>query len=226
MDYEKIINNKYSNCGTNFYFWLYRGEKAIDTKTPTDSQINQKSDIKTSNNPKSDIQTPDLIIKQGDVPELTLIRYTYYAFPNKSSFDLTLIPQSTYHMLYDNIAIPEFGLYDDNLKIGYRNVGQFSQWGDNVGRGYSVRLFNFDTNSNFEEYFNNGVLNHYVCDSKKDKIIGEYSLYCVMENPNTMVSTMILEFAYKNSIAFITDESNKAYDETIRIAKIIKVRLD
>ncbi len=191
-----------------------RGEKSINPKISTISQLNQKSDT----------QTPELIIKPGDAAGLALTDFRFYAFPQNSPYNIT-----NYYNIIE---------YKDVLPVDNRNVGQMSVWKDNSGREISIELMKLDSNSRFKGYFD--IKTKYFEEKKNGKQdvldagvghpnIGDssYYYYAVPRNEPDTAGTR-LEFARKNYIGLIriTDNKDKSLNEAIRIAKIVESRLD
>lgn len=188
------------------------GEKATDTKTSTDAQTNQKTVADTS----------DLIIQQSDVPGLTMSSFNYIAFPKSSS--LIEIDQN---ILITSGMQREMKIYEDTLPLGTRNVGQQSNWKDNFGRIVMVRLIKFDTNPKFNQDILKSRINN--CANKGYQNIGDISL-CTSGSPSDSPDVVItsLIFTYKNYFIFlyVKDEKEKSESEALRIAKIVKGRLN
>ena len=129
----------------------------------TDEQAS--SDISTSSqsNQESDTQNLELIIKQSDVPGLTLSSSEFYAV-SKSTPDIFkdfldkrgineanetlkgMIPMGAGLLLMDSEK------YTDVLPIGMRNVGQTSSWKDKSGRRVDVYFIKLDSPS-FNKYY-------------------------------------------------------------------------
>jgi len=200
------------------------GEEKTDTETPTSSQISHESNT----------QVPDLIMQPSDVPGLTLTDYYFIAVSKSAAFDLNNIdtPQSYQNAQYQNV-----------LPLGMRNAGQQSKWEDESGRRVEVVLTKFDSNSGFEvlsegwdeqrdEY--NDQINQHPQEFKESGLsvmgnpnIGDASYYVSLPSGQD-VETIVLNFIYKNYMVCIevNDEKDKSAKEAIRIAKIVKNRLD
>jgi hypothetical protein len=199
------------------------GEKATNSKTSIDSQTNQKSDT----------QTPDLIIKQSDVPGLALWDFNFISVPKSSSYNYTSQQQG---------SVVE--TRDTKVPVGNRNVGQVSTWIDHqTRREVGVVVKNFDTDSGFKEFFDSLLIR---CDEtikagKWKNSENVLDVGCGSPNigdnsfDNYIISidapdfkTVGLDFSQRNYFVQITvvDKKEKSLDEAIRIAKIIKSRLD
>ena len=190
------------------------------------------SDILTSSqsNQESATQSPELIIKQSDVPGLTL----------NQNYDLYAVQKNTVYV-YGN----ESGRikYTDTLRMGYRNVGENSRWGDHSGRGVNVELFKYDSNSGLMEIIFK-IKDSYDTVSKEelkvaeeekgikfvfgDPNIGDYSYYVSTTDINTDIKATSITLIYKNNLVFMSviGEKDKSFNEAIRIAKLVKSRLD
>lgn len=193
------------------------GEEKTDTETPASQQITQKSDT----------QTTDLILKPSDVPGLTLDPdYRFWAVPKNTLF------------IYDN-TVDRQG-YRDTLPIGYRNVGERFTWRDQSGREVEIILTRYDSDpnsklielftdleDNFEEGFLAGRKQQPNIDYEwGDPRIGDYSWHYTSTDQSTGIQTTIIWLLHSDNYMMIvvTDEEGKK--EAIRIAKIIKSRLD
>ncbi|MCX9025155.1 MAG: hypothetical protein OIN85_03550 [Candidatus Methanoperedens sp.] len=196
-------------------------EKATNSKTNTESQTR----------PKSNTQIPDLIIKQSDVPGLTLEEYNFIEVPKNSSFNYTAYSWD----------VPQVE-YKDVLRIGFRNSGEDSKWMEMSGpRVLDVVFRKFDSNDGIEklfadkqlycenikagkiqtdEYSNNG------CDSPN---IGDKSFYTyyTYRNNRYIEATEVL-FVRRNYLVIVKvgDLKGESVNESIRIAKIVERRLD
>lgn len=128
----------------------------------SEEKTNSETSIDSQN---SDIQNPELIIKQSDVPGLTLSSYKFYAVP-KSTPDIGV---DYFHDFYGTdevneitwrsyLTLPFYILeeseeYDDVLPIGTRNVGQSSDWRGESRRRVNVALLKFDSSKPFHNYY-------------------------------------------------------------------------
>lgn len=175
-----------------------------------------------SQNQKSGTQTPELIIKPGDVPGLTMSRFYYIAFPISSS--LIEIDSKMGHF---RSMSPEMRMYEDTLPLGTRNVGQDSYWNGSSGRQVQIRAIKFDSNPKFNEGYYKTFSNN--CVNKGFQNLGDIT-FCdsgsLSNSPDVMVTS--LRFTYKKYFIFVyvTDEKDKSESEALRISKIIKSRLD
>ena len=193
------------------------GEEKIDTETPTSHQINQESDT----------QITDSILKPSDVPGLALD-------PN---YEFLAVPKN---MLFVHGNGTNLKKYKDALPIGYRNVGEDSLWKDQSGRAVGVDLARYDSEPSaliesyanavdyYEKELGEGSLNIDYDYDWGDPHIGDYSFYVATTEHNTGIQTTRLSLVYNNDCAsvVVTDEEGKSKKEAIRIAKIIKSRLD
>ena len=193
------------------------GEEKTDTETPTSHQINQESDT----------QTTDSILKPSDVPGLTLD-------PN---YEFLAVPKNTLFVQGNETNLKK---YKDALPIGYRNVGEDSQWKDQSGREVRVGLARYDSEPStlieycanaadyYEKELGEGRLSIEYDWDWGDPHIGDYSFYRTTTDHNTGIQRTLLSFVYNNNYAGVdvTDEEGKSKKEAIRIAKIIKSRLD
>ena len=188
------------------------GEKANDSKSSTISQSNQISET----------QTPELIIKQSDVPGFTMSRFYYIAFPKSSS--LIEIDSRIGH--FRSMA-PEMRMYEDTLPLGTRNAGQDSYWNDSSGHQVQIRMIKFDSNPKFNEGYYKTFSNN--CANNGFQNLGDIT-FCDSESlsnsPDVKVTS--LRFTYKKYFIYIyiMDEEVKSEIEALRISKIIKSRLD
>ena len=188
------------------------GEEKTDAGTPASSQISQESDD----------QTPDSILKPSDVPELTL-DHSYFT------------------------ALPKYGdaegiMYKDALPTGYRNVGEVLMWSDRLDRRVvSVKLVKHDSYSNSKliELFTDSEDNYKEEFAKRehepntdyywgDPHIGDCSWYLASTGQGTGTNWTRLQFIYNDNWVDVSvkDEKDKSKKEAIRVAKIIKSRLD
>lgn len=192
-----------------------------------DGKIETGTTSSSQDNHESDTQTTDSILKQSDVPGLTLSSCTLFAIP-KNAVDFN-----------DQIEY-----YADAPPIGYKNVGEKSRWIDQFGREIRVNLVKNIANSTVDK---NGV-NQSTFEQFKDRIligpremykssfdyeegdphIGDYSFYYANTDKNTEIqSTMIYSYYNKNYIiVYAVDDKDKSKKEAIRIAKIVESRLD
>lgn len=189
-----------------------------EEKTNSDTSMNDQI------NPESDDQVPDLILKPNDVPKLTLTQYNFIAVLKSATYDLNSTGVST---------------YQDVLPLGMRNVGQRSEWEDQSGRRVRVYISKFDSNLDFEVFSESwgkqvDEYNNYVDQHPQEYIpkmgipnIGDASFYMEMGS-NMDVGQIVLQFIHKNYMVNIevVDEKDKSLNEAIRIAKIVKSRLN
>ena len=191
------------------------GEKT-DAGTPASSQISQESDA----------QTTDSILKPSDVPGLTLDRHEFWAVPKNTLY----VWNETGRTRYTN-----------TLPMGYRNVGEDSQWGDQSGREVRITLNKYDSAPNraIESLTNTTARDNYGEEIAKhapdgfdydwgDPHIGDCSWYSASTDQSTDIQTTLIVFVYNNNhvMMWVTDEKGKSKKEAIRIAKVIKSRLD
>lgn len=187
--------------------------KATDTKTSTEVQSIEKSDV----------QTPDLIIKPSDVSGFTLKYYLYLALPK--SKPLNTVPID---ILYYNSAPYGFYSYEDTLPVGTRYVGQSSYWIDDSKRVVMVRVVKFDSSSGLKDYFLVNRSKMVTCEDPGNPNIGDNSAYCNSPDATGDVVTTKLEFSRSNYYVYvyIKDDATKSLSEAIRIAKVVEGRLD
>ena len=189
------------------------GEDKPKSYMPTNILINQESGN----------QTPDLILKQNDVPGFTLVEHYFMAITNNSAY-----------IFSDQESSQATGIknYIGFLPTGTRNVGQFSYWADESGHEVRVLLIKYDSNSGFEGTFV-PTLDNYKRNTEKlkdigvevdDPEIGDYSFYYNEIDKGNI----LLYFTYQNYYAKIevADQIENNVNESIRIATIIKDRLD
>jgi hypothetical protein len=181
------------------------GEKATDTKS-TDAQTNQKTVAGAT----------DFIIKQSDVPGLSLKQGCFVAYSKSSPFNFT----STMVGDYNCYGAPAGTA--TTLPLGTRYVGQHSQWEDASGRSLRVILYEYDSTSDI-------FISYIIARGKKSGSanVGDYSSYIVgSRTPD--IEGGSLEFLKKNHYVSIsvTDEKGKVLNEMMRIAKIVDSRLD
>jgi len=187
--------------------------------------------IESQTQPKSNTQIPDLIIKQSDVPGLTLKEYNFIEVPKNISFNYTAYSE----------GVPQVE-YKDVLRIGFRNSGQDSKWMDMSGpRGLDVVFRKFDSNDGIEKLFADKQL--YCENIKAGKIqtdeysnngcaspnIGDKSFYTyyTYRNNRYIEATEVL-FVRRNYLVIVKvgDLKGESVNESIRIAKIVERRLD
>jgi hypothetical protein len=195
------------------------GDEKTDAGTPASSQITQESDD----------QTPDLILKPSDVPGLTLGSYVFRAVQKNALYT-------------SDDSWTDTKEYKDALPIGYRNVGETSSWSDQSGRALTIMLLKYDSYidtastdnyaadaaDRYEKELEKGILSTGYERDWGDPHVGDYSFYVATTDPNTSIQTTKITFACNNYVAvvFFTDEEGKSKKEAIRIAKVIKSRLD
>lgn len=180
----------------------------------SDEQTSSEIITSSQNNQESDTQNPELIIKQSDVPGLTLSSHNFYAVP-KSTPDvvedfldkrgITEVNETIKMMIAmwgPTMALGDSEQYTDVLPIGTRNVGQRSKWSDESGRSVVVMLIKFDSSS-FSKYYAEGwdalvdeINQNPQLDSKSSLIstedvnnmvhlsIGDYCYYVPRQDPN------------------------------------------
>jgi len=196
----------------------------------SDEQVSSDVSTSSQSNQESDTQNPELIIKQSDVPELTLKVYGFHAVPKNTVYT------------FDTQSSDGRG-YTDTLELGYRNVGEHSTWQDQSGRSIVFILKKFDSNMGLIEYMN--TLKIYDTMSKEqlkaqgeafgvknidfgNPNIGDNSYYLSSTNIITDIETTSITFIHKNNLVSVgvTDEKDESYNKAIRIAKLVKSRLD
>jgi len=193
------------------------GDEKTDTSTPASSQISQESDT----------QTTDSTLKPSDVPGLTLD-------PN---YEFLAVPKNTLFVQGNETNLKK---YKDALPIGYRNVGEDSQWKDQSGREVRVGLARYDSEPSASIEYCANTADYYEKELEEGRLsidcdwdwgdphIGDHSFYRTTTDHNTGIQRTQLSFVYNNNCAgvAVTDEEGKSKKEAIRIAKIIKSRLD
>ena len=199
------------------------GEEKTDADTPASHQNNQESDD----------QTTDSILRPSDVPGLTLD-------PNCRFW---AVPKNTLYVSNDESNRETYGA---NLPIGYRNVGENSQWMDQSGRCVGITLSKYDSSPStlirYITYLKGLSKEEYIQDSiglwgehgpgidvdLGDPHIGDCSVYWKYNDTNTDIQSTRIMFVYNNNyvVVFVKGEKDKTKEEAIRIAKIIINRLD
>lgn len=179
----------------------------------------------------SDSTPPDLLIKQSDVPGLTLGQHNYFGVKKSEPFDE--IPKdmveintqlSTYP--YFNGATP----YEGALYLGYRNVGEYSNWADKSGKNVVAREIKLDSKNNITKYFldykpyaRKKTLERIRCENVR---IGEQGRFCeILGSPD--IGLAYLEFIKLNSIVtiYVVAEKTDVRSEAMRIANKVNDRL-
>jgi len=219
-----------------------------------DEQTYSEISTDSQNNQQSDTQNPELIIKQSDVPKLTLMGYSYLAVPKSTPFygidylkdyiNLNEINKSTAQVI---LSFPMGSLqsqqhYDNVLPIGTKNSGQTSIWNDESGREVRVYLHKFNSSNSYYKYYaeamdvlvddankNPQEPNSDYYKNKVDLSIGDYCYYTSEQNQNNAdIEETFLVLLYKNNAVQISveDETGESVNEAIRIAKLIEGRLD
>lgn len=189
------------------------GEKATDTKPSTDSQTNQKTVAEAT----------DLIIKQSDVPGLTLVNSYFIAYSKSSSFNYTEMRMGI-RKSYN--CIPKESSCKDALPIGNRDVGRYSTWKDDSGRFLSFELYYLDSNDGIEKSFAGKQewckVQKLDCGSPNIGVISNYE-----STVSKDIASVDLQFVHKNYYVTIKvlDEKENSLKEAIRIAKIVESRL-
>ena len=195
------------------------GEEKTDAGTPASSQISQESDD----------QTPDLILKPSDVPGFTLGNHVIRAVPKNALY------------VWDNATTTRKEYGDTPPPIGYRIVGEDSDWQDQTGRKVEVEWTKYDsapnrvieslTNTTARDNYGEVIAEHFPDGFDYDwgdPHIGDCSWYHASTDQSTDIQTTSIVFVYNNNhvIMGVTDEKGKSVKEAIRIAKVIKSRLD
>ena len=219
------------------------GEERTNSKTSTESQINQPSDT----------QSPDLIIKPSDVPRLNLASYYSISYPENSEllFSDSYADSAGGYIFFkgrvnENEAVD--GLYNrrytDILMLGQRKIGEYSRWSDEIGRSASVHHVRYDSNNNFPNATNHELYNIPIIEYLKfledsydsantpdmigyeDPEIGDYSL--LVETEINSVRNTWIGYTYNDYIVDIEvkDDKENSRNEALRIAKIVKNRLE
>jgi len=197
-------------------------DEKTNSETSTDSQVDQNPDT----------QSVDLIIKSKDVPGLALDpNYQFFA-----------VPENTLYIYgdYGDSRTYEKS-YRDTLPIGYRNVGEESIWMDQSGRKVAVALYKYDSNSGLlklitgmkdevdpKEEIKDIENEQGVKIDFNDPNIGDSSFYYSATEINTGMQYNIILFIYKNNYVQVVmiDENGKSFNDALRIAKLVKSRLD
>lgn len=194
------------------------GEKSIDSKTSTDSQTN----------PKSDSQATDLIVKPDDIPGLTIKEFNFYSVPK------------SIEVIHDGLNGPGIPLreYTDTLPVGTKKVGELLDWKDDAGRQGRVMYIKYDSTKNFSTWtdwqFSQSTLKSWkdkgsIIDYGNPKI-GDFSIWVesedVKNNPDVLRTEVV--YTYKTFIVKlrVVDEKEKSRNEALRIARLIKDRLN
>ena len=227
------------------------GEEKTNTETPASSQISQESDDQTPDLILKPSDVPGLTLRQYHflaVPKSTepiFSKWPYYEINETNFFVIFILP---YVHEMNGLSIE----YQTAIPLGMRNYGQYSEWGDESGRRIEVHLVKFDSTSVSEyfikawdeaaEYINQhpniedrdswlrgDSLDHMV-NNKVDVTIGDYCYYYPsldrQNNPDVEKIDLVLTHKNYHVTISIIDEKDKSKKEAIRIAKIIKSRLD
>jgi len=141
----------------------------------SDEQANSEISKSSQSNQESDTQNPELIIKQSDVPGLSLVDHSFFAVPKSTpdfhpdfhpdlgegyGDDWEIDDLDENNLVLIDIYLTSVNLYpkydemqgyDNVLPLGTRNIGQQSIWKDESGREVSVKLMKFDSSDNFYE---------------------------------------------------------------------------
>ena len=214
-----------------------------NSETLTDSQSNQQSDSKT----------PDLILKSSDVPRLNLASSYSISYPESSEllFSDTYVGSMGGYIFFngrvdENEIVDDLyhRRYKDILMLGQRKIGEYSRWSDEIGRSASVHYVGYDSNNNFPNATNHELYNMPIIEYLKfledsydsantpdmigyeDPEIGDYSL--LVETEINGVRNTWIGYTYNNYIVDIEvkDDKENSRIEALRIAKIVKNRLD
>ena len=194
----------------------------------SDEQANSEISTSSQSNQESDSQNPELIIKQSDVPGLTLEKYNFAAVPKNTAYTLNYQGDGK--------------SYTDTLELGYRNVGEYSTWQDQSGRSVQVTLMKCDSNMGFVEYMNSFKM---YDNASKEQLksmeetsggtidfgnpnIGDNSYYISGIDINTGIESTIVIIIHKNNFVTVavTDEKGEGYNKAIRIAKLVISKLN
>ena len=217
----------------------------------SDEQANSEISTSSQSNQESDTQNPELIIKQSDVPGLTLMSYSYYAVPKSTpSYGIDDLKDIVYlnideinlTIAYTIFLLPTAGYqksqtYDDVLPIGTKNIGQYSIWRDESGREVKVQLINFDSSNSFYKYYAEAcdvIVDHANQNPQESSIdyyrnmvdlsIGDYCYYVTNQNQYNadVQETNLLLLCNNNYVTIsVKDETSESVNEAIRIAKKI-----
>ena len=166
------------------------------------------SDISTSSqsNQKSDTQNPELIIKQSDVPGLTLSSYEFYAVPKstpdifKDFLDKRDINEANETLkmmlarLGAGLVLMDSEKYTDVLPIGMRNVGQESSWKDKSGRRVDVYFIKLDSPSFNKCYVES--MDALIDEINQNPQLHLKSSFIGTEDVNNMVHLSIGDYCY------------------------------
>ncbi|MCK5216543.1 MAG: hypothetical protein KAJ93_02080 [Methanosarcinales archaeon] len=185
---------------------------------------------------ESDTQSIDLIIKPSEVSGFTLEYHKFYSVPKNTLY----VPpglgfmgggKSSFHRGADS--------YTDTLRMGHRNVGEESSWRDKSGKELFISLDKFDSDpdSLLIESFNLMKEGYESASAEElasagidfgNPDIGDDSYYIARINPDTDVQTTAIQFIHGNTfvLMYVVDEKGISKKTAIRIAKIIKSRLD
>jgi hypothetical protein len=168
-------------------------------------------------------QTPDLIIKPGDVPGLTLYDYNFQAFPESKSFGVYNTTEA----------------YTDSLPSGTRKVAESSLWGDEAGHDIRVSKVKFDPGLGPNESYFAQVEAEYEQIAKVEKEqgmpvteyytcnIGKNCFYTITASPPDIELVLFTFSASDDEVVIIhvVEEKGKGLDEAIRIAELVESRL-
>jgi len=219
----------------------------------SDEQASSEILTSSQSNQKSDTQNPELIIKQSDVPGLTLVVYNFYSVPKSTpdiGIDYLNIDEVNETNLVPILMLPSLVLmnsqkYDNVLPIGTRNVGQFSTWKDESGREVDVSLIKFDSSNSFHNYYaeawdvlvdyanqnpqelsgSSGWISMDDINNKVDLSIGDYCYYISKQNQyNADVQETGLVMLYKNNYVRITVKGETGDSENDAIRIAKKIK--
>ncbi|MCD4807185.1 MAG: hypothetical protein K8R13_06380 [Methanococcoides sp.] len=193
----------------------------------SDEQASYDFSTGSQSNQESDSQNPELIVKQNDVPELTLEDYDFYAVPKNTVY-----------------TVGQGGLktYTDTLELGYRKVGEQSTWQDQSGRSVQVTLMKYDSNTGLMQFWETATRFDTMSKEELKSMeetsgsnidfghlnIGDNSYYISSIDINTGIESTVIFIIHKNNFATVSviDEKDKSYSKALRIAKLVKSRLD
>lgn len=189
----------------------------------------EKSNSETST---GDAQIPDVIIKSDDV----------HGIPFKYSL-LYVVPQNN-NITFNGISFPDLDATksDDVLPAGTKKVGENWYWDNGEGRMSHIIYIKYDSTDNFITWTDGLLFDVKDWKSKGTLIdygnpeIGDFSIwtesdeidYGKSEEIDKNIHATEVIFTYKTFIVRLSviDDKEKSRDEALRIARLIKDRLN
>lgn len=193
------------------------GEKATDTKTPTDSQTNQKTVAEAT----------DLIIKNSDLPAGFVLDEQYT--------DKRMLKKDLAFTMKNNRNSYEASRIRDNkIPNDWRYIGENIKYTAPSGKEITISITVFDSNEGLKEVFEqfdlklnpNGKVNENI-EKSGHANIGDYSYWEEDKDSDPYLKYSKLIFSIKNNYItmLVRDDKENGHDLALKVAKLIAGRL-